>query len=274
MPQGMPDLPILVAAVGTKEEQHSPSPEPERRKESAARFARAYVASFGLEVAGKCKNPPKEPEVQQALRELSRWEWSDFYRQVLKGRAENWDATIPEHHNAMVRRVLEDNPKLIGPMKVVVIDAMHQVPDPNRNKALQAHKGLHPETMRHTASHLHDDQYQYLADCMVDWTASFQGEDRPEIANDLVVITACKVERHRSIAGKELIAQMLSLLTKELRIEVLRIQGDMPHWDKLCPPECEECSWSGKARQDSVRGTVIEFTKMTPPMRVILLGKK
>ena len=80
MPQEIPDLPILVARVGTKVEQHSPSPEPERRN----RFPRVYVASFGLEVAGKCKDPPKEPEIQQALRQISKWEWSEFYKQVLK----------------------------------------------------------------------------------------------------------------------------------------------------------------------------------------------
>ena len=199
--------------------------------------------------------------VSKQLDEISKWEWSDFYRQVLRGNADNWDSGIPEHHNALVRRVLEENPRLIGSAKAIVIDAKHQVPDPGRNKDLQRHKGYHPETMRHTATHLHNDQYQWLADEMIEWTKSFEGEDQPEEGTDLIVITACKVERHRSIAGKELTAQMLSLLTKELRIEVLRIQGDMPHWDKLCRPECEECSWSGKERQNSVRDTVIEFTK-------------
>jgi hypothetical protein len=173
MPQEMPDLPILVAAVGTKEEQHSPSPEPERRKakESTARFPRVYVASIGLEIAGKCKDPPTE--FQQQLNEISKWEWSE----------------IPEHHNALIRRVLEDNPRLIGSTKVIVIDAKHQVPDPGRNKALQGHTGYHPETMKHTAVHLHDDQYQYLADEMVAWTKSFEGEDRPEEGTDLIVIS-------------------------------------------------------------------------------------
>ena len=53
----IPELPILVAAVGTKEEQHSPSPERVvRAPESKARFPRVYIASFGLEVADKCQN--------------------------------------------------------------------------------------------------------------------------------------------------------------------------------------------------------------------------
>ncbi len=55
MPQEVPDLPILVAAVGTKEEQRSPSPEPERRQapEPKARSPRVHGASHGPEVAGK-----------------------------------------------------------------------------------------------------------------------------------------------------------------------------------------------------------------------------
>ena len=88
---------LSFVAVGVKDEQHSPSPEPERRKakESTARFPRVYVASIGLEIAGKCKDPPTE--FQQQLNEISEWEWSDFYRQVLKGKAENWNSEIPPY---------------------------------------------------------------------------------------------------------------------------------------------------------------------------------
>ena len=130
--------------------------------------------------------------------------------------------TNREHHNAMVRRVFEEHPSLIGSTTTVVIDAMHQVNDPNRDKTLQSHKGLHPETMRATASQLHDNQVEYLADSMVEWTSSFKGLDKPTQGTDLVVITVCKKDRHRSIAAIELIVQLLTLINKHLRCEILR----------------------------------------------------
>ena len=44
IPKEIPDLPILVAAVGTKEEQHPPSPEREvQAPESKARFPRVML---------------------------------------------------------------------------------------------------------------------------------------------------------------------------------------------------------------------------------------
>ncbi len=115
-----------------------------------------HVASFGLEIAGKYKDPLEDEKVKRALQDIGEWEWSEFMKVKLKGRAENWDATNKEHHNAMIRRVFEKHPNLIGGTTTVVIDAMHQVSDPNRAKTLQAHKGLHLETMRATASQLHD----------------------------------------------------------------------------------------------------------------------
>ena len=98
----------------------------------------------------------------------------------------------------MFRRVCEYHPNLIGSMTTVVIDAIRQVvKDPHRDKNLQSHKGLHPETMRATVSQLHDAQVTYLADSMVGWTESFDGVDKLENGTDLVVITVCKKERHR-----------------------------------------------------------------------------
>jgi hypothetical protein len=142
---------------------------------------------------------------------------------------------------------------------MLVVDAKHQVSDPHRDKALQGHKGLHPTTMKATADRLHYSQLTYLADHMVSWTESFYGEDKPTSGTDLVIITVCNKMRHRSIAAKELILQSMRLRKQEIRCEMIRVGGPMPHWSNLCGSKCPECSWEGQDRKDLVEQTVEAF---------------
>jgi hypothetical protein len=98
-----------------------------------------------------------------------------------------------------------------------------------------------------------------MANYMVWWTEAFIGEDKPTIEKDLLIITVCNKERHRSVASKELILQSLKLCKQEIRCEVIRVGGEMPHWSKLCPNTCPDCSWDGKERKDLIEKAVETF---------------
>ena len=182
-------------------------------------------------------------------------EWTDFVRDKLKGKPEHWNADNKGHVAALKRRYMEDHPELLSKVSddtMLVIDAKHMVADPHRDRALQGHKGLHPTTMQTTAERLHESQLSFMADYMVWWTESFIGEDKPTIEKDLLIITVCNKERHRSVASKELILQSLKRCKQEIRCEVIRVGGEMPHWSKLCPNTCPDCSWDGKERKDLI----------------------
>ena len=117
-----------------------------------------FVGSFGLEITGKCAKPSQDPEIREKLDKLYPLEWTDFVRDKLKGKPENWSANNKGHVDALKRRYVEDHPELIGCVTnntMVVIDAKHMVADPDRDKRLQGHKGLHPTTMISTANRLH-----------------------------------------------------------------------------------------------------------------------
>ena len=261
-PSSPESVPILVANVGTKEEKpRSPSPE---RKPPEGRFPIIYVGSFGLEIAGKCKKPPRDPDIRKKLEKLYPLEWTDFVRDKLRGKPENWNSGNKGHVDALKRRYVEDHPELIDCVTnntMVVIDAKHMVPDPDRDKSLQGHKGLHPMTMDATSERLHKDQITYLTDYLVWWTELFDGVDRPAQGEekDMVIITVCNKMRHRSIASRELILQNLKQRKQEIRCEVCRIPENTSHWTSLCPSDCPECSWKTQERKDHVEKAVDKF---------------
>ena len=81
---------------------------------------------------------------------------------------------------------------------------------------------------------------------MANWTADQSKAGEPGKngkGEDLLIITVCKVKRHRSIAVRELIYQYLDYRTERLGISCNMADMDHSHWSNLCKSDCPECNW-------------------------------
>ena len=108
------------------------------------------------------------------------------------------DFTDQHSTKAIVKRYLEEHPEY-EPCRFVPINCM-ALDDPEHDKRLRGHTGYHPETMKHVAEHLPLDQLKMFAKGCDEWSAAQrEGDNR-----DIVILTVCKKERHRSVAAREL----------------------------------------------------------------------
>ncbi len=102
------------------------------------------------------------------------------------------------HFRAVKRAFLEQHPEY-QKMEVVLVNTLN-MGDPYHDKSLRDHTGFHPITMKSIADEMGHATMLEIAESISTWYDS-------DADWDLLIVSVCKKERHRSIAHRELLMQ-------------------------------------------------------------------
>ena len=252
--------PVLVANLAVTKPDPPEPPPPKGPKPTKDDLRICTVASLGLEIGRYGKKTKNSDHVSQ----YSIGDLIKYYGDVAK-----IDFTDQHSKNAIVKRFLEEHPDY-EQCRFVLINCM-SLDDPYHDKKLRGHTGYHPETMKHVAENLPLDQLKMFAKGCGDWSeAQREGDKR-----DIVILTVCKKERHRSVAARELMKTYLEGCS--VRDVIIREGPQVWFPELFCDGKykiCKACNHRGKEHVDAWKVAIKVFADRMKEVHDRLVWKK